>query len=273
MNLDKTKVRRSFAAASSTYDNAAALQRTVGRKLLRAIASENPHGTLVDLGCGTGFLTGELLRLAATARPLRVIALDIALPMLQRTRGKLENPDTVRYLCADAESLPLAERSIDGLFSNLALQWCGNPDAVFTGIQRALKPDSPLIFSIFGPKTLWELKGAWAEADDYSHVNEFHSEEQLRRFLRRAGFGEIRTESALHVSRYDSVFELMHELKQLGAHNVMTGRNKHLTTKTNLQRMIAAYERHGTAGRIPATFEIILVSAKAVGSERRVMGG
>jgi malonyl-CoA O-methyltransferase len=34
-SLDKSKIRQSFGAASSSYDGAAGLQRTVGKELLR----------------------------------------------------------------------------------------------------------------------------------------------------------------------------------------------------------------------------------------------
>ena len=260
MHLDKSGIKRSFAAASKTYDSVAALQRTVGLELLHAIDASKLTGTLLDLGCGTGFLTGELLAHAAYET---TIALDIALSMLQTTQRKLADRRDVIYVCADAEQLPFAAHSIDGVFSNLALQWCSDLDAVFTGIKRALKPEGLLVFSTFGPQTLQELKSAWATVDDYHHVNTFYSETQLQQFLQQAGFNNCRLESRLYSSRYDTVWSLMQELKQLGAHHVMAGRNNKITTKAAMQQMIAAYEKHQVAGQIPATFEVITVIAQA----------
>ncbi|MGZ8160073.1 MAG: malonyl-ACP O-methyltransferase BioC [Methylobacter sp.] len=256
MYLDKAKIKQSFAAASVTYDGVAALQRTVGKVLLDTIDTKNLTGTLLDLGCGTGFLTSGLL---AQTRP--IIALDIALPMLQVTRTKLANTSNVTYLCADAEQLPLAGQIIDGVFSNLALQWCVNLETVFTDIKRVLKPGGQLVFSTFGPQTLQELKAAWAEVDDYNHVNEFYTAEQLSGFLQLAGYSEIAVETRVYLSSYGSVFALMKELKHIGAHNMIAGRNKGITTKTTMQRMIAAYERHRAGDLIPATFEVVMVTA------------
>ncbi|MDP1665524.1 MAG: malonyl-ACP O-methyltransferase BioC [Methylobacter sp.] len=256
MQLDKAKIRQSFAAASVTYDGVAELQRTVGKALLDTIDTESLAGPLLDLGCGTGFLSAKLL---AFAQP--VIALDIALPMLQVTRTKLADMSNVSYLCADAEQLPLAGQIADGVFSNLALQWCINLDGVFTDIKRVLKPGGRLVFSTFGPQTLQELKTAWAEVDDYNHVNDFYSEQQLTRFLQLAGYTEIKIETKLYMSSYGSVLALMKELKHIGAHNMIAGRNKNITTKTQMQRMIAAYERCRSDDRIPATYEAIMVTA------------
>ncbi|MDI1277486.1 malonyl-ACP O-methyltransferase BioC [Methylobacter sp.] len=256
MYLDKAKIRQSFAAASVTYDGVAELQRTVGKALLDTIDTESLRGPLLDLGCGTGFLSAKLL---AFAQP--VIALDMALPMLQVTRTKLADMPNVTYLCADAEQLPLAGQIVDGVFSNLALQWCINLDVVFTDIKRVLKPGGRLVFSTFGPQTLQELKAAWADVDDYNHVNDFYSEQQLAHFLQLAGYTEIKIETRLYRSSYGSVLALMKELKHIGAHNMIAGRNKNITTKTQMQRMIAAYERHRSGDRIPATYEAIMVTA------------
>jgi malonyl-CoA O-methyltransferase len=142
------------------------------------------------------------------------------------------------------------------------LQWCNNLEAVFSGINWMLKPNGLLVFSTFGPQTLHELKSAWATVDNYNHVNAFYSEALLKQLLQQAGFKSMQLESKLYTSRYDSVWTLMQELKHLGAHHVIAGRNKKITTKTAMQQMIAAYEKHRVGGHISATFEVIMVTVK-----------
>jgi len=256
--LDKAKIRHSFAAASSTYDSVAELQRTVGYALLQQIKPPL-IGTVLELGCGTGFLTAELVSL----QPELLIAVDIALPMLQTTRAKLNQHANLVYVCADAEALPLAKHSVDCIVSNLALQWCSDLPNTLQQFKQILKPNGQLIFSTFAERTLHELKTAWVSVDAYSHVNDFYTAEQLELFLRSAGFSEINLTQTLYTRHYESVWALMQELKHIGAHNVRSERNKHCTSKTAMQRMIATYETtHSVNGNIPASYDVVMVVAK-----------
>lgn len=258
--LDKVRVRSSFAAASNTYDGLAALQRSAGSTLLNQFADTAVSGKVLDLGCGTGFLTGNLLNFP---RCQKITALDVALPMLKKTRDKFFPEANLNYLCADAESLPFKENSFDWAFSNLALQWCGNLGEVFNEIERILKPEGKLVFSTFGPQTLKELKHAWSQVDDYTHVNQFYSEYQIIEFMKKAGLQKIQAKRQRYISNYRNVIELMRELKGIGAHNATIGRNRGLTGKRKLQSMAAAYEQFRKGGVLSATFEIIYLVADA----------
>jgi malonyl-CoA O-methyltransferase len=256
--LDKTSIKKSFGNASQTYDNVAALQRKIGRDLLHHFLPENLTGTVVDLGCGTGFLTQTLLSHCENAD---LIALDLALPMLQLTCEKIGT--TINYVCCDAESLALAENSVNTLFSNVALQWCFPIDNALRELQRVLKQDGTLIFSTFGSQTLCELKKAWKNVDNFAHVNEFYTPKMLQFALEKAGFCHVEILTKSYISCYDSVLDLMRELKQIGAHNVNVTRKKSVTTKSTLAQMMANYPQK-TSGKIHATFEVVFLKASKV---------
>jgi len=254
---EKTKIRRAFSAAAHGYDQVAQLQREVGLQLLRHLDANPFTGRIVDLGCGTGFLTAELLK----KRPGQAItALDLALPMLRIARGKWD-AETITYVCADAENLPFADASLDLVVSNLALQWCGALDKALTDIYRALKPGGTLAFTTFADGTLEELKTAWAGVDQHHHVNQFHDAQQLLLLLQEAGFNGIRLHGRCYQPQYGSVLDLLKELKQLGARTVVAGRSPHLTGKQKMQAMMAAYQQVCGA-QITASFHVITLTAE-----------
>lgn len=255
--LDKSAIRQSFAMAADSYDRVAALQRQVGEHLYAGLSRQwLSQADVLDIGCGTGFMSAKLVSECQS-----LLALDIAFPMLQKTRAALAGRGVVDYLCADAETLPLADNSIDFIVANLSLQWCQNLAGVFAEFQRVLTANGRLAFSTFGSDTLIELKDAWAGVDDFTHVNSFYSGEDIRRALCMNGFDAIKISGEQRVSRYNQVQELMRELKGIGAHNVNRGRIATLTGKRRMAAMIDQYERRRFEGLLPATFEIIYVQA------------
>lgn len=257
--LDKDKVRQSFAAAARTYDDFAELQRQVGLELLRRFPVEVEDGPILDVGCGTGFLTDQLCFIDSR----QLLALDVALPMLQISRQK-HPAMSAEYVCADAEKLPFANDSIEQIYSNLALQWAQDLSATFAGFKQVLRPHGRLAFATFAPKTLHELKTAWAAVDEHVHVNSFLSAEQIERCLLTSGFADVCIESVLYQTQYPSVEALMRELKGIGAHNVNHQRNRKPTTRSQLLGMIKHYQALMVEHGIVASYDILFVQARAV---------
>lgn len=258
MILEKIKIKHSFSDAAKTYDSVASLQRQIGRELLDIHTGTHLHGVALDLGCGTGFLTQEL---ATHCQHATLIALDLAQMMLETCREKVAEKS--HYLCADAEKLPLKAQSVNAIFSNVALQWCYPIDEALSELQRVLANEGTLLFSTFGSDTLCELKAAWANVDDFVHVNDFYTLGNLQSALENAGFVDITLKCTRYLRQYANVVELMHELKHIGAHNVNQTRSKTLTSKKALKTLISTYPKNEVGG-IDATFDVIYVMARNV---------
>lgn len=259
MSQVKRRIRQSFASASVTYDCVAKLQATAGLTLLQSVSKVNKSDVVLDLGCGTGFLS-QSLKANGVSVPGHIIALDIAMPMLTLARKKLGDSHA-KYVCADAEHLPFVNHSVDLVVSNFALQWCENLAGALGEVKRILKPGGHFIFTIFGENTLCELKTAWRSVDDYEHVNSFVDGQRLTKLLVDSGFTITKLTNENYMSVYQSVWDLMAELKQLGAQTVVNGRRPHLTPKSKMQQMIQAYQKQEEDGLVPATFEVISVVA------------
>ena len=258
MVLEKTKIKHSFSDAANTYDSVASLQRQIGLDLLNSQALDNLQGVVLDLGCGTGFLTQEL---APHCHHASLIALDLSQMMLERCREKVGLKS--HYICADAEKLPLKAQCLNAIFSNVALQWCYPIDEALSELHRVLASEGTLLFSTFGSDTLCELKAAWANVDDFVHVNDFYTFGELQSALDNAGFVGITLKRIRYLRQYANALELMHELKHIGAHNVNQTRSKTLTSKKALKTLISTYPKNEVGG-IDATFDVIYVMARNV---------
>ncbi|HHH44339.1 MAG TPA: malonyl-[acyl-carrier protein] O-methyltransferase BioC [Gammaproteobacteria bacterium] len=252
---DKAAARRSFESAARGYDQAAVLQQEIGQRLLQRLelVKIRPERVL-DLGSGTGQCIPDLL---ARYRKSELVALDIALPMLQRARRRGHWLRRPRCVCADAERLPFADRQFDLVFSNLMLQWCVDLDAVFAELHRVLRPGGLLLFTSFGPDTLRELRASWERVDSRSHVNTFPDMHDVGDALLRARFSDPVMDVERLTVTYPDVWQLMRELKQIGAHNVTQGRPRGLTGKAQMQRLVEQYEQYRQEGVLPASYEIV----------------
>ena len=248
--VDKRKVADSFGRAAEKYDSVAGLQRQIGRQLMASVSPDN-KGRWLDLGCGTGYFTPYLVE-----RCESVLGLDLSEGMLSYSR-KQHGSDGIQWLCGDAEAIPLADESLTGVFSSLAIQWCANLPQLFAELKRVLKPDGRLYLATLGPATLHELRAAWSEVDNYTHVNHFASEDSVRQAIADNGLALQNWQTEAIQLRYDQVRELTYELKTLGAHNMNHGQSSGLTGRQRIVKFKEAYEQFRRVdGKLPATYEV-----------------
>lgn len=269
--FDARQVRRAFSRSAASYDAAAQLQHAVEARLLEsldylddpALKREAPQRVL-DLGCGTGRASRAMQKRWPKAQ---IVSLDLASPMLEqaRTASRRLNPfvRVPQQVCADARALPLADASVDVLFSNLCLQWVEDLDALFAGFRRVLKPHGLLLVSTFGPETLWEMRDAFAQADDAPHVSPFADIAGFGDALVRAGFHQPVLDREEETTRYPDLPALMRELRAIGATNALASRRHTLTGRARFAAAADAYETHRDAHGLPATWEIITAMAWA----------
>ena len=256
-DIDRLSVRRSFERAAEGYDSTAILQQEIGSRLLsRLDYIRLQPASVLDLGAGTGLLSKALKH---QYRKSQVIALDFAMPMLQKVRrhraGLFRKMDCV---CADAAMLPFANESFDLVFSNLMLQWCRPVEAYFQEVRRILRPDGLFMLTTFGPDTLMELRQAWSTAGDGVHVHDFTDMHDLGDALLQAGFAEPVMDMEILTATYSDIVPLLRDIRGVGASYADINRPRGLMGKTSFQAFKQAYERfRDGSGKLPATYEVI----------------
>ena len=207
-------VRAVFESVAPKYDLMNDLMSLgVHRIWKRIFASDlqpRPHHRLLDLAGGTGDITfGWLTRGGGPA-----ILSDINPAMLSVGRDRALNKGLVgEIIClvADAERLPLPDRSVDRVSMAFGLRNCTDKDAVLSEARRVLKPGGRFLCLEFSKVTVAALVpvyDAWSfralprigqlvaqDGDSYQYLAEsirtFPDKERLAAMMRSAGFSRV----------------------------------------------------------------------------------
>jgi SAM-dependent methyltransferase len=209
----------------------------------------------VDFGTPGDAVRTSLRRLGAVAMIVGVDAI---------ARGK-------PFVIADEEALPFRDASLDLVVSALALHFANDLPGVLAQIRRALKPDGLFLGALFGGETLTELRQAFAEAESEieggasPRVAPFADLRQVGALLQRTGFALPVTDLERVTVRYSSAFDLMHDLRRMGATNPLLARRRVPLRRTTLMRMADIYARRfaDADGRIRASFDVLWLSGWA----------
>lgn len=110
------------------YDASHSFVYEYGEDLLELL-DPAPNERILDLGCGTGHLTNEIRNHGAT-----VVGMDQSMDMV--AEAKSTYPDC-EFVCADARTFAVDE-PFDAVFSNAALHWISDQDAVIESVADAL---------------------------------------------------------------------------------------------------------------------------------------
>ncbi len=256
-HIEKQQIAASFSRAAPSYDSAAVLQRQVGQELLQCMPQINglPHiesQQILDVGCGTGYFTRLLKERYSEAT---VTGVDLAQGMLEQARLKAKG---VCWAVGDAEGLPIKTASISLVFSNLVFQWSEKPILVFQELARILKPGGYVVFSTLTTESLWELRAAWQQVDEYTHVNRFVSPQELEGDITESNLQLMSLEEKTISLSYAELKDLTAELRCLGARNLNQGRPRGLAGRQRIQKLKAAYERfRNDDGKLPASYAVI----------------
>jgi len=151
----------------AAYADNASFVPALGAGVLEWLAPQAGE-RILDLGCGDGQLTAKIAAAGA-----QVTGVDASAAMVDAARGR-----GIDALVCNAESLSF-EAEFDAVFSNAALHWVRNQDAMLVGVRRALRSGGRFVAAVLARHGL---------AGDSAPVNYYPTPSAYRARLERHGF-------------------------------------------------------------------------------------
>ncbi|HXW24309.1 MAG TPA: methyltransferase domain-containing protein [Xanthobacteraceae bacterium] len=252
--------RRALALGPATF----LIDRVAEDLAERLSAVRRTFDMAVDIGTPTGAVRRALRHGGQVANVVAAAPVAVAC---------VDGPTVV----ADEECLPFRDASLDLVVSGLALQFVNDLPGALVQIRRALKPDGLFLAALVGGETLAELRQAFAAAEEgveggaSPRVAPFADVRAMGALLQRAGFALPVVDVDRIGVRYDSPMRLMHDLRRMGATNVLSERHRAVLRRATLARLLEIYgERFADPdGRVRASFDIIWLSGWAPHASQR----
>ncbi|KDN53020.1 S-adenosyl-L-methionine-dependent methyltransferase [Tilletiaria anomala UBC 951] len=242
-----------------------ALAENVAERLLDI---KRPHSTIVEIGSGPGSLR-QFLDVSQT-KTQRLIMCDSSEKMLYRDQHlDSQAPFEIERRVMDEEFLEFEENSLDCVVSIGSLQWTNDLPGALIQIRRALKPDGVFVGAICGGDTLFELRTSLQLAEQEreggisARVSPMAESSDMASLLSRAGFNIPTIDVDDVTVSYPSMFELIHDLRDMGESNAIINRRPNLQRDTLLSAAATYQALHGNEdGTIPATFSVIFMVSR-----------
>jgi malonyl-CoA O-methyltransferase len=232
---------------------------------------------IADLGCGLGAGVLELARRYPLAQ---TVGFDLSSAMLTSASQRSSVPAQglfskflksmgagpaarFRFEQADLASLPLANESVDLLWSNLAFHWLPTPEACLSEMVRVAKPGALLMFSTFGVDTLCEVRNASPSALELMPFRDMHDWGDA---LVEVGFAEPVMDMERITLSFSKPESMLSDLHRLGG-NALRSRLSPRSLSADLIRKLQAIK--GSKEQLTLTFEVIYGHAWVPAKKKR----
>jgi len=148
-------------------------------ELLLALLDPLPGESILDVGCGTGIFTQDILGCGA-----RVTGVDVSIPMLNRAITRLGDAG-LNGICADMSALPFADNSFDKVYAMTVIEFAANAERVIAELNRVARKGGLVVVTTLNSLSPWaeqrQKKGQEGHPL-FQHVR-FRSPEDVRRIV------------------------------------------------------------------------------------------
>ena len=237
INMQKDLIKKRFAKSLKTYEDNAIVQKEMAKKL-SSIIDGKEYSTILELGCGTGLLTKEIIN---KVKFETYCAIDIV--------GECKNfidklSPKINFIETDIEKF-IPSSNPDLVVSNASLQWIEDLPNYVKKIRNCLSENGEFIFTLFG-------------RENYKEFSPFtktplknYGKEELKNIC--SDYKVFEAEENITVLEFNSPKEVLYHIKNTGVNAL----SQMSWTKSDLKFFENNYPK--TNGKYPLTYHPIYV--------------
>ncbi len=191
------------------------LVREYESNLLQELLTPLPGEKILDVGCGTGIFTQDVLDCGAI-----VTGIDLSRPMLQKALYRAGDAGFTG-LCADMYALPFPDSSFDKVFSMTAIEFVADAAGVVTELDRVTKKGGCVVVTTLNSLSPWADQRIQKAQNGHTLFQNiyFRSPDDMRLIVPENC--EIKT--AIHFQKNDPVEDIPHLEKNGRKNSPYTG--------------------------------------------------
>lgn len=256
-NIVRKNTSTFFDSAARAYHEHAKVQKQAADRLIASLKPWKeilPAGPVIELGCGTGFLSRQLADLLPERE---LVFTDIAPGMIDFTREQLGSESRFSYTIQDAETVPVSRPAYSMAISSFAAQWFRDPAYTLGKWLEAIKPGGLLLAAFPGNESFPEWKKCTRELGLPFTGNELPDTEEMVVKLSSGGT-QVDYYEDTATQYFEHAVDFFRHLKQIGAGNQLTGRP--LSAKE--MRLLLNHWDEQTTGGVAVSYHLVFLAVK-----------
>lgn len=248
---NKDIVGKRFFKKKESYRQHAQVQKKVSKELSKHIVNHcNEASSLLEIGCGVGFLTRILLD---TNIVHKYYVNDIT-PNIQKDIATVFEEaafDWYEFISGDAEQISFPPH-LQAIVSSSTLQWFHDVPSFFVKAYNSLEKDGILAFSTFGPQNFAEVRKITGYGLRYLTLAQLQS---LLKPYFTIEFAQEWTEKIM----FNTPLDVLKHIQATGVNST----NSAFFGKEHLRNFEKTYSRLFTENyQVPLTYHPIIIVAK-----------